>query len=108
MPAEHSSDEASLAEALGKLGARLDPIIALLDHLQGAFFWIKDTQGRFRWVNTAVVLRRGLKHRDEMIGTISLARISEQMRTLLELGVLESAVPTNLVASKAFLPSTPR
>jgi AraC-like DNA-binding protein len=67
-----SSDEASLAEALGKMGARLDPIIGLLDHLQGAFFWIKDTQGRFRWVNTAVVLRRGLKHRDEMIGKTDL------------------------------------
>lgn len=67
-----SSDEASLAAALGKLGARLDPVIGLLDHLHAAFFWIKDAQGRFRWVNTAVVLRRGLRHRDEMIGKTDL------------------------------------
>ena len=30
MPAERTSDEASLAEALGKLGARLDAVIGLL------------------------------------------------------------------------------
>ena len=68
----------------------------------------KVPTARRELLEEAADLVDGDRNRDEMIGTISLARISEQMRTLLELGVLESAVPTNLVASKAFLPSTPR
>ncbi len=72
MATEQSSDEASLTAALKKLGAQLDPIIVLLDHLQDGYFWIKDTQGRFCWINTAVVIRRGLRHRSDMIGKSDL------------------------------------
>jgi AraC-like DNA-binding protein len=69
-PGETESD--SLAAALNKLGARMDPVIQLMDQLHQVFFWIKDTKGCFCWVNTAVVLRRGLRSRAEMIGKSDL------------------------------------
>lgn len=68
MVAHKSQEEASLSGALKKLGARMDPLIGLMDHLPGTRFWIKDLEGRFCWVNTAVVLSRGLSSRTEMIG----------------------------------------
>lgn len=68
MAAVHSSDEASLAQALQKIGAVAEPVIGLLDHLQDAYFWIKDREGYFCWVNTAVVLRRALRSRADIVG----------------------------------------
>ena len=72
MAARRSLDEASLAGALKKLGARMDPIIGLMDQLQGAMFWIKDLKGRFCWVNTAAVLLRGLRSRADLLGRTDL------------------------------------
>jgi AraC-like DNA-binding protein len=68
MAVDHANDEASLAAALKKLGAVTGPVVGLFDHLQDGYFWIKDREGYFRWVNTAVVLRRGLRSRAEMAG----------------------------------------
>lgn len=72
MPGARSSDSASLSGALRQLGARVDPVIDLLDQLPGALFWIKDVQGRFCWVNTAAVLLRGVRSRADLIGKTDL------------------------------------
>ncbi|MBI5767249.1 MAG: ABC transporter substrate-binding protein [Verrucomicrobia bacterium] len=58
-----------------------------------------------------MIIRRlvtGDPARDEAIGAISLARLAEQQATLLDLKVLETAVPISAVATKAFLPGTQR
>jgi AraC-like DNA-binding protein len=68
MAVARSSDEASMTRALQALGARMDPVIDLLDHLENVFFWIKDSKGAYRWINMVMIVERGLRSRAEMIG----------------------------------------
>ena len=60
--------EQTLPDALRRLGTIAAPAIELFDQLPDVPFWIKDTEGRFRWVNTAMVLLNGRRTRDEVIG----------------------------------------
>jgi AraC-like DNA-binding protein len=43
-------------------------LIELFDRVENAGFWIKDTQGRFLWVNTAFLLHNGMHKRTEVLG----------------------------------------
>jgi AraC-like DNA-binding protein len=52
-------------EALGYSGLGL---IELFDRYEDSGFWIKDTKGRFLWVNTAFVIYNGFRHRSEILG----------------------------------------
>ena len=60
--------EPTLPEELGILGVITSPAIELFDQFPDALFWIKDTGGKFRWVNTAMYLLNGCASRREMLG----------------------------------------
>jgi NitT/TauT family transport system substrate-binding protein len=70
-----------------------------------------SSAGLLDYSRSEMIIRRlvsGDPARDEDICQLSIARISEQQATLLELKVLETAVPLNAVATKAFLPPAQR
>ena len=60
--------ETTLEAAARSLGARIDPVFELFDHLKDVLFWIKDKKGVFRWVNTTLMLHIGRSSRDQIIG----------------------------------------
>ena len=62
------SREPTLDSELKSLGAITTPTIRLFDQFPDALFWIKDTQGEFRWVNRAMFLLNGCGSRREMLG----------------------------------------
>lgn len=53
---------------LESIGGRLPEALELFDYLEDVQFWVKDREGRFRWVNVPFVLNYGLKERSEVIG----------------------------------------
>jgi AraC-like DNA-binding protein len=61
-------DETTLEVATRTLGARTDLVLELLDDLKDVLFWIKDRKGRFRWVNTTLMVQMGRLNRDQIIG----------------------------------------
>ena len=64
----HAALETSLEAAARSLGARVDPVLELFDHLKDVLFWIKDRKGVFRWVNTPLMLDLGKTRREHVIG----------------------------------------
>ena len=53
---------------LEAIGQRLPEALELFDYLEDVQFWVKDTAGRFLWVNVPFLLDYGLKERGEVIG----------------------------------------
>lgn len=52
-------------------GADLQPtqaVCELLDFLDDVFFWVKDREGRYCWVNLANLFNFGLTRREEVLG----------------------------------------
>ena len=43
-------------------------VCELFDFLDDVFFWVKDWEGRYRWVNVANLLNFGLSRREEVLG----------------------------------------
>jgi AraC-like DNA-binding protein len=64
----NASDEPNLSDQLKDLGAVPTMALQLFDQLPEALFWIKDTKGRFRWVNLTLVVLHGRLSRRELIG----------------------------------------
>ena len=82
-PKEDRGDVDFLA-ALKQLGADKPEIIALFDQIENLQFWIKDTAGRFVWVNTPFLIDFGFKDRSEVVGLtdydITDANLANQYR----------------------------
>lgn len=52
-------------------GADLQPtraVCELFDFLDDVFFWVKDREGRYRWVNVANLLNFGFSRREDVLG----------------------------------------
>ncbi|MEN9662362.1 MAG: hypothetical protein RL324_1311 [Verrucomicrobiota bacterium] len=64
----HEKEEPDLVAELRALGAVATPAIKLFDQLPDTLFWIKDSRGRFRWVNMALVLLSGRISRWDLLG----------------------------------------
>ncbi len=62
-----SSDGRALA-ALEKLGYSGVEMLEIFDRCEEQGFWIKDTKGRFLWVNTVFFINNGFRHRSEILG----------------------------------------
>jgi len=60
--------ETTLENAARTLGAHMDLALELFDHLKDVLFWIKDRKGRFRWVNTTLMVHMARSNRDQIIG----------------------------------------
>jgi AraC-like DNA-binding protein len=59
-------------------------VCELFDYLEDVVFWVKDRQGRYRWVNAANFLNLGLSRREDVIGKtdfeLVLRHIAAQFR----------------------------
>src|SRR5262245_15297137 len=60
--------ETTLENTARTLGAHMDLALELFDHLKDVLFWIKDRKGRFRWVNTTLMVHMAQSKRDQIIG----------------------------------------
>ncbi len=60
--------DARILSALEALGCSGLGLLELFDRYEESGFWIKDTKGRFLWVNTAFVLHNGFRRRSEILG----------------------------------------
>jgi len=48
--------------------ALVESLFALFDRLEGVQCWVKDRNGRYRWVNRAFLLNYSLEHLDQVVG----------------------------------------
>jgi AraC-like DNA-binding protein len=65
---KRATNNSAMQSALRLLGAGKDGPIALFDSLADVLFWIKDRDGRFRWVNTMMALYYGFKVPGDLLG----------------------------------------
>jgi AraC-like DNA-binding protein len=75
-----ASDARILAD-LESAGFAVLDLIELYDRIEHAGFWIKDTKGRFVWVNLPFVLFNGLRERSEIIGLTDFDLCSPALAT---------------------------
>jgi AraC-like DNA-binding protein len=45
-----------------------DAVYTLFDFIEGVQFWIKDVQGRYRWVNRGFLMNYSLEKREQVVG----------------------------------------
>jgi len=53
---------------LRRAGVQVFEAIELFDHIEDVPLWMKDSDGRYRWVNLPFLLNYGVERRDEVIG----------------------------------------
>jgi AraC-like DNA-binding protein len=57
---------------LRAIGVDSSEAMILFDYLEEIPSWLKDTEGRYRWVNRPFLLNYGLERRDEVLGRTDL------------------------------------
>jgi AraC-like DNA-binding protein len=62
------ASDAGMLAVLAEMDCSGLGLIELFDRFEDAGFWIKDTKGRFLWVNTPFLLFNGLHSRSEILG----------------------------------------
>jgi PAS domain S-box-containing protein len=54
--------------ALQRIGASPSEAIELFDYVDRLLLWVKDSEGRYQWVNREFVLNFGFRSREELLG----------------------------------------
>lgn len=55
-------------DSLRRVGVQPFEAIELFDYIEDVPLWMKDSDGRYRWVNLPFLLNYGVERRDEVIG----------------------------------------
>lgn len=58
----------NLLSTLHHIGAAPPDVAELFDYVEDVLLWMKDTNGRYKWVNTAFALNFGCKERVNVVG----------------------------------------
>jgi AraC-like DNA-binding protein len=57
-----------LLETLGRIGMQAPEAVELFDYVQDVLLWMKDAEGRYRWVSLPFLINYGVRSREEVIG----------------------------------------